>query len=217
MAIIEAFHNVLFPTDLGFGLSKTIERNIEVQDFISGRERRNGRVYHSKRKYSIGIGAKSFDDLGRIVEFFEARRGALVGFKWHDVLDYKSCDIVSDISMNDQQLGIYDGSNLEFQLVKKYGDLNDDTQNYWRRITKPKSISLLVSVGGVLLGESFYMLDDLTGVLSIDASALNVGDAVKVGFEFDVAVRFEQMQLHIDYKAFDAGDIAQIPIIEILD
>ena len=218
MAIIEAFHDISFPSDLGFSLSKTIERNVEVQNFISGQERRNARKYHSKRVFTIGVGAKLFDDLAKVIEFFEARRGALIGFRWHDILDYKSCGSSVEISGNDQKIGIFDGTVFGFQLVKKYGQMVEDEQNYVRKITKPKIASVKIAVGNTQLISSLYDVNTLTGMINIKPEAgLNIGDEIYAGFEFDVPVRFAELKLHIDYKAFEAGEIAQILIIEILD
>jgi uncharacterized protein (TIGR02217 family) len=42
------------------------------------------------------------------------------------------------------------------------------------------------------------------------------GAQVTAGFLFDTPVRFDADYLEIDISAFEAGDIPQIPIIEIL-
>lgn len=216
--MIEGFQNILFPQNIGFSASRTIERYTEVQNFLSGREQRNARKYHSKRKYSLGIAVKKYEDLALVTDFFEARRGALVGFKWHDILDYKSCSIGDEIDANDQELGTFDGSVFDFQLIKTYGSSSDDEQNYHRKITKPKAASLRIANNGLELNASIFFVDGLSGVVTILPSAnLNNGDVISAGYEFDVPVRFAEMQLQIDYTAFKAGEIAEIPLIEILD
>lgn len=216
--MIEEFQDILFPQNLGFSASRTIERYTEVQNFLSGREQRNTRKYHSKRKYMLGVVAKSFVDLAKITDFYEARRGPLIGFKWHDILDYKSCDIDVDIGANDQKIGVYDGEVLAFQLSKTYGDAADDDQNYIRKITKPRDGSVRVTAGGIELSDSDFDVDPLTGIVTILPSAgLAEDDEISAGYEFDVAVRFEMNGLQIDYASFKAGEITQIPLIEILD
>ncbi|MBL1419139.1 MAG: TIGR02217 family protein [Alphaproteobacteria bacterium] len=216
--MIEEFQDILFPQNLGFSASRTIERFTEIQNFLSGREQRNARKYHSKRKYMLGVAAKSFVELEKITEFYEARRGALIGFKWHDILDYKSCDIEDEISATDQKIGIYDGEVAEFQLSKTYGDAVDDDQNYIRKITKPYDASLRIAVNDVELNVSHFGVEVLTGIVTILPSAgLVEDDVISAGFEFDVAVRFAEHELKVDYSSFKSGEIAQIPLIEILD
>ena len=41
------------------------------------------------------------------------------------------------------------------------------------------------------------------------------GQPVSAGFEFDVPVRFDSDELHVDLAAFAAGEIPDIPIVEI--
>ncbi len=218
MANLKAFHDILFPLDLGYCTSKSIIRKAEIINFISGNEQRNGRKYHSKRRYEIGLAPSLFSQLTEICEFYEARRGPLVAFKWHDKLDYKSCKPDADITAMDQNLGQYDGSNNLFQLQKKYGEDTDQDQNYYRNITKPKLDSLSVAVNGNILASNSYSLDVMSGKILINALAnLNIGDEISAGFEFDVMVRFEQQSLDIDYKAYSAGEILCIPIVEILE
>ncbi|MBL1242418.1 MAG: DUF2460 domain-containing protein [OCS116 cluster bacterium] len=216
--MIEEFRDILFPQNLGFTVSRTIERFTKVQNFLSGREQRNAAKYHSKRKYMLGVAAKSFAELAKITDFYEARRGPLIGFKWHDILDYKSCAIEDDISATDQKIGIYDGVVSEFQLIKTYGSAVDDEQNYRRKITKPRDASLRIAVDAVELSASHFWVDALTGIVTILPSAGLVEDAqISAGYEFDVAVRFAQNDLQVDYNSFKAGEIAQIPLLEILD
>lgn len=216
--MIEEFQDILFPQNLGFSVSRTVERFTEVQNFLSGREQRNARKYHSKRKYMLGVAAKSFGDLAKITDFYEARRGALIGFKWHDILDYKSCDSEDEINATDQKIATYDGGVAEFQLVKIYGSALDDEQNYIRMITKPDDVSLRVAVNGSELNASHFGVDVLSGIVSILPSAgLVLDDEISAGFEFNVAVRFANNDLQIDYSSFKTGEIVQIPLIEILD
>lgn len=216
--MIDDFHDILFPPHLGVSASKSIERQAEIQNFLSGREQRNARKYHSKRRYEVAVKAKSFDELARLTDFYEARRGALIGFRWHDILDYKSSEIGLEISAFDQKIGIFDATSLEFQLVKIYGEATNDEQNYIRKITKPKANTLLVAVDGVELNSSLFWVAPLTGLVTILPSAgLTLGDEITAGYEFDVAVRFAQMELKVDYTAVKAGEITNIPLLEILD
>lgn len=216
--MINNFQYILFPQNVGFSATKSIERLTEVQNFLSGKERRNARKYHSKCKYDIGIAAKNFVDLAKVTEFFEARRGPLVGFLWHDILDCKSCQIDEEINADDQLLGVFDGTVLDFQLIKAYGSSTDQEQNYLRKITKPKVAGVKISIDSVELDANEFFVDPMTGLVTLTPVIVPaMGSEIAAGYEFEVPVRFEDAVLQVNYKAFNAGEIAKIALIEILD
>ncbi len=66
------------------------ERRTEIVTAGSGREERNARWAHSRRRYDAGYGVKTFEALSSVVAFFEERRGRLHGFRWRDRLDHSS-------------------------------------------------------------------------------------------------------------------------------
>src|SRR4029079_431348 len=88
----------------------------------SGREERNARWAHSRRRYDAGYGVKTFAGLSQVVGFFEERRGMLYGFRWRDRLDHSSAASDS-VTPADQVIGSGDGATATFQLVKNYGSL----------------------------------------------------------------------------------------------
>jgi uncharacterized protein (TIGR02217 family) len=85
-----AFHEVLFPLDIALKSAGGPQRRTDVVTLGSGREERNARWAHSRRRYDAGYGVKTFDALASVVEFFEERRGRLHGFRWRDRLDHSS-------------------------------------------------------------------------------------------------------------------------------
>src|SRR6201989_1306565 len=104
-----AFHEVLFPLDIALKSAGGPERKTEIVAFGSGREQRNARWAHSRRRYDAGYGVKTFDSLQQVVAFFEERRGQLYGFRWRDRLDNSSADGSAVITPLDQTLGAGDG------------------------------------------------------------------------------------------------------------
>ena len=92
-----AFHEVRFPTNISLGSSGGPERRTEIVTLGSGFEERNQRWADSRRRYNAGYGVKTVDDLYRVIEFFEERRGAFHGFRWKDGTDYKSCRPASEV------------------------------------------------------------------------------------------------------------------------
>lgn len=209
-----AFHETRFPTGIARNSSAGPERRTEIVVLGSGREERNTRWAHSRRKYNAGYGVKTLSDLQTIIAFFEERRGRLYGFRWKDMLDHSSALPEAAITNLDQPLGLGDGVNDTFQLIKQYGTAHAP---YTRTITKPVAGTVVVAVNGAPKTEtSDYTLDLTTGLITFGGGSIPaVGEAVTAGFEFDVPVRFDTDHLKVNLTQFRAGDIPDIPIIEI--
>jgi uncharacterized protein (TIGR02217 family) len=91
MTDLASFHDVLFPVAISFGATGGPERRNEIVQMTSGRERRNARLFQSRRRYDAGTGVRSLEDLYDVLAFFEARRGSLHAFRFRDPFDMKSC------------------------------------------------------------------------------------------------------------------------------
>src|SRR2546429_8347074 len=79
-----SFHEILFPLDIALKSAGGPERKTEIVALGSGREERNARWGHSRRRYDAGYGVKTLDALSQVVAFFEERRRRLRGFGWRD-------------------------------------------------------------------------------------------------------------------------------------
>ncbi|WP_159728395.1 DUF2460 domain-containing protein [Methylosinus sp. Ce-a6] len=205
-----AFHEVRFPTDISLGARGGPERRTDVVTTRSAAEERNSIWAGSRRKYNAGYGVKTFAQLERVVAFWEERRGRLYGFRWKDRLDFKSSAAAATPTSTDQTIGTGTGAATTFQLVKTYGS----TFAPWsRQIRKPVAGTVLVSVNGVQQ-TSGWTVDTTTGVVTFASAPAN-GAVVRAGFEFDVPARFDIDYLEVDYSHFEAGQIPNIPIVEI--
>jgi hypothetical protein len=69
-----AFHDILFPLDIALRSAGGPERRTEIVTLGSGREERNARWAHSRRRYDAGYGVKDFEALAQIAPF--SRSGA---------------------------------------------------------------------------------------------------------------------------------------------
>lgn len=209
-----SFHEVRFPLDISMHGRGGPERLTDVVTLGSGREQRNARWAHSRRRYDAGYGVKSLQALAEVVAFFEERRGRLYGFRWRDRADYKSCGPARTPTALDQTIGAGDGATAAFQLCKIYGA---DHAPYRREIAKPVDGSVLVAVAGALQGAGRdYDCDATTGRILFRAGKIPpAGATVTAGFLFDVPVRFDADYLEIDHAAFEAGAIPKIPLVEI--
>jgi uncharacterized protein (TIGR02217 family) len=206
------FHEVRFPATLSFGSVGGPERRNEVVTLANGFEERNTPWAHSRRRYDAGLGMRSLDDVELLVAFFEARRGQLYGFRWKDWADYKSCPASKDPAFTDQVIGIGDGVTTAFRLGKTYAS---GVGAYLRPILKPVAGTVSVGVQRELLQEAVHWtLDVTTGMVTFEVPPA-AGVEVTAGFEFDVPVRFDIDRIQVSVASFRAGDVPNVPVVEV--
>ena len=206
-----AFHEHQFPTGISFGSRGGPTRRTTVRISASGAENRNSLWANSRRRYDVGYGIKTTDDLHNVLAFFEERRGRLHGFRFKDQHDFKSTTPSATVSHTNQDIGTGDGSSTTFQLKKKYGSLYAP---YDRAINKPVNGTVFIGLDGANQA-SGWSVDITTGIVTFDTAPENAA-VITAGFEFDVPVRFDTDELEIDYEAFEAGTAPSIPIVELL-
>lgn len=207
-----AFHEIRFPASLSFGSVGGPERRTEIVALTNGHEERRTPWAHSRRRYDAGLGLRSLDDVAALIAFFEARAGQIHGFRWKDWADFKSCAPSLETSGLDQDIGIGDGVNRSFSLRKAYAS---GPARYWRPVAKPVEGSVLAGVGQVEKREGVDFAVELsTGIITF-AVPPDAGAVVTAGFEFDVPVRFDTDRIAVSVSSFQAGDLPQVPVIEV--
>ncbi len=194
-----SFHPVRFPLDIALASRGGPERATDVVTLASGREERNSRWAHARRRYNAGYGIKSRTDMAAVLAFFEERRGRFHSFLWRDALDCRAVD---------QMIGTGDGETKSFQLTKRYGA---DFDPYLRPISKPVAASVEVKVDGLV---TLVETDALTGFVTFTTAPAE-GAAITASFEFDVPVRFDTDRLDVELSSFDAAEVPNIPLIEV--
>lgn len=200
-----AFHEVRLPARLAFGSTGGVERRTEITTLASGFERRSTPWADGRRRYLIGAGLRSLDDMAALTSFFEARRGRLHGFRFRDFADFRSGAPGAAVTPLDQMIGTGDGQARVFQLSKAYGD-------HRRLIAKPVEGSVRVAVAGV--ETAAFNLDAVTGRVTLATAPLQ-GAAVAAGFAFDVPVRFDADRMEVTLESFGAGRMVAMPLIEV--
>ena len=205
---MEAFEDVIYPFALGRSTSVAPEFSTSVSVTSSGHERRNSLWADARVHFDVGPGIRSETELGELLGFFRARRGAARGFRISDPYDHSSNGMTGSPTQLDQLLGVGDGTVAEFQLTKSYGT---GTEPQVRPITRPRAETLLVSVGGI--PSTDWVLAS-KGKL-IFGSAPPIGAEVRAGFLFDVPVRFAEDRIDISSVNFEAGEAPSIPLIEL--
>lgn len=204
------FHDVVFPLPLAFGARGGPRRKTDIVQLASGAEHRNSPQALSRRIYDAGAGLKTLADIQTLIAFFEARGGQRHSFRLRDPMDHRSGPAASVLSAQDQQIGVGDGIQTEFQLIKTYGD---DAGTYVRAITKPVAGTVLAAVNGAATPAN---VDPLTGVLTFGQAPAS-GAIISAGFQFDVLVRFDTDHLDISLESFGAGKAVSVPMVEVLD
>ncbi len=207
------FHDVSFPLALAFGATGGPTRRTDITRLASGGEQRNSPHAHSRRRYNAGAGMKSLDDLHVLIAFFEARMGQLHAFRFRDPADHKSCLPSGEPSPTDQLIGTGNAANDEFQLIKSYSDISG---SFDRLITKPVPNSAVLASNGTPVDVADYSLNLQTGRIIFNTPPV-AGAVITAGYEFDVPVRFDTDQLELALEAFGAGEIVNVPLIEVLD
>jgi uncharacterized protein (TIGR02217 family) len=207
-----AFHEVRFPASLSFGSAGGPERRTEIVTLASGYEERNTPWSQSRRRYDAGLSLRSMDDLAILIAFFEARQGQLHAFRWKDWTDYKSCAPSRQPAFDDQVIASGDEATAAFQLTKTY---RSGSHTQVRPIRKPVEGTVRIGRQGDLQVEGDdYVVDYTTGTVTF-ASPPVVGETVTAGFEFDVPVRFDTDRIQVSLASFQAGDVPDVPVVEV--
>lgn len=206
------FHEVRFPASLSFGSIGGPERRTDVVTLANGYEERNTPWAHSRRRYDAGLGLRSLDDIELLIAFFEARRGQMHGFRWKDWSDYKSSLASAQVDFRDQVIGLGNGTSVSFQLCKTY---RSGVFSYERPIAKPVAGSVRIGIEQDELREAVdFSLDDSSGQITF-VHPPAVGMTIVAGFEFDVPVRFDTNRILTSVASFQAGDVPDVPVVEV--
>ena len=192
---VDAFDDVLFPLALGREAEVAPEVSTAVVTSAGGRENRNAEWAEARLRYDVGPGVRSEADIAALIGFFRARMGPARGFRLRDPFD---------ASGGDEVLGVGDGAEARFQLVRRYGDVT-------RRITRPVRGSVRLAVDG-LATEDFTLGEG--GVVTLDAAPA-AGAVVTASFDFDVPVRFAEDRLNVSRATYLAGAAASVPLVEV--
>lgn len=197
-----SFIDVRFPSDIAYGSGGGPEYSTDVVITQGGYEQRNANWQESRARYNVAHGVKNQQQLDVLIAFFRARQGKAHGFRFKDWSDYTA---------QAQEIGVGDGSQTDFQLLKAY--LSGGVR-YKRTITKPVENSVVVYLDGVSLSASAYSVNVSTGVVSLN-SAPDAAVVVTADFEFDIPARFDTDRLSTTLDSYGSHSWNDIPIVEI--
>lgn len=202
------FDDLAYPLPLGRDATVAPEFSTNVATTASGHERRNSQWSDARLRFDVGPGIRSEAELGTLLAFFRARRGAARGFRLRDPTDFSSNAMTGAPTAADQVLGTGDGVRSSFPLVKRYGSAPAEQV---RRITRPVATSIAVSINGA--AATGWTL--AAGGMITFAQPPADGAVVRAGFLFDVPVRFAEDSLEIAGADFAAGEAPSVPLVEL--
>jgi len=154
--------------------------------------------------WDVGSFVTTNAEMATVLAFYNAVRGRLVAWRFHDPKDYQALD---------QLLGTGDGARTTYQLTKTYGS---DPSAYTKVIRKPVAGSYRVTVAGVLQVEgTVYTLDTTTGVVTFLAGHIpTTGQQIRWSGEFDKPARFDVDHLNWSYDDLVYARLS-IPVVEV--
>lgn len=86
---------------------------------------------------------------------------------------------------------------------------------YWRPIAKPVEGSVRAGIGDIeLVAGLDFQVDALGGTVTFTEPPED-GGKLTAGFEFDVPVRFDTDRIAVSVASFQAGDLPQVPVVEV--
>lgn len=195
-----SFVEVRFPEDISYSSTGGPEFSTDVVMANNGYEQRNINWSISRARYNISYRTKSSEQLSSLISFFRARKGRAIGFRFKDW---------SDFAVINQEIGICDGEQITFQLIKTYMSGID---KYVRIIHKPVYDTVKVYLNEQ--EEKEYSIDYSTGRLTF-VQPPKKGSVLTVSFEFDVPVRFDTDYLNTSLDSYGSGSCNNIPLVEI--
>lgn len=211
-----AFHEVRFPDSISLGSRGGPGFSTSIVEGTGGASERISRWSNARRHYNAKPGIKTLSALTTTLDFYIARSGPAVGFRWKDWMDFTTAtNHRSAPSATDVFLANATGTSGQFQLRTKY--VSGPTTVY-RTIRKPVLDTTLIACNGVPLTTTNYAVDTATGLVTVTAGLTN-GQPVTAGCEFDVPVQFAaelDTDFDISIENYDWADIPDIMLLEMV-
>jgi uncharacterized protein (TIGR02217 family) len=191
---------ITFPTTIAYGATGGPKYKTRVFEADSGFEQRNSVWSEARYTADVSTGIQSKEDITDLITFFRHVKGRTYPFRFKDWSDYE---------ITNETIGNGDGTEVDFQIIKKYV-LGVDVVT--RTIRHPVASTLVVSVNGSQT--TAFTLNDDTGIITFDTAPAN-GHDISVTCEFDVLCRFDTDHLAITLQAFELGGWDSINIVEV--
>lgn len=196
------YHDKPLPDEIERGSAFGPGFKTTVIPLSSGFEQRNQDWERARCKGDISFGISTKEYYTLWLEHFYARRARVHTWPFKDWSDFEALD---------QLIGVGDGSNTDFQLLKTYEPTGPNP--YIRLITRPVPSTIVIRVAGVLSAN--WTLQPLGLIRFNPGFDPNVGQEVRADFEFNVPVRYDVDDIGVELEWVQAGSLRGINIIEI--
>ncbi len=199
------FHNVRLPDDIERGAVGGPSFKSSVSKLASGNDTTVRHWLQPLGGWEIGYGIQTIADIKLVEAFFYARMGAGFKFRFKDW---------SDFEISQQEIGIGDAAETDFQMFKRY---SDGSFFFDRTITRLVSGTVRAWVNSdELFDPAGFSVDLDTGILTF-VVAPPASELVEAACEFDTPVRFAGDDLKKDVQSFLNGSIPKIKIDVVRD
>jgi len=209
-----AFPTYRLPPDVETGMVGGPTYMNVIQEAISGQEQRVRVWARCRGEWDIGYTildtAETAGTFRAVVALFRAHFANLYPFPFKDWGDYQ---------LTDEIIGIGDGSDTTFQIIKVYDPsrillATPGSRTYVREIYLPRS-GLVVKVNGVTKTIATDYTIGSTGIITFTSAPANT-HAITVTGEFDVPVRFNTNKLDLVINELNIAQINSLSIREVI-
>lgn len=211
-----SFHEVQYSTSISYGSKGGPGFSTSVVEGDGGSSERVSRWPNARRHYNAKPGIKTLAALTATLDFYIARQGPAIGFRWKDWMDFTTAPNHRDApTATDVFLATATGTSGQFQLRTQY--ISGPTTVY-RNVRKPVLNTTLIASNGNPVASGNYTTDTTTGLVTVTAGLTN-GQPVTGGCEFDVPVQFAaelDTAFDISFENFDWADIPDIMLVEMV-
>jgi len=209
------FHDTRLPEEVEQGSSMGPVFSTTIFATASGFEQRNINWAQPRLAADLGYGLQFKDpseaknNYSEIIAFFYARQGRAHSFRFKDWSDFAVGD-TNDVTTR-QLIAVGDTVETQFQIIKTY---TSGTITFDRTLTKIVSGTLRVWENDVeVFSPGTWTVDLLTGIITFGSAPAAVD--IEVICEFDVPVRFTQDALVVSLQQVEAGEIPNVPVLEV--
>ena len=213
----------------GYGSTSSPMWSTTVAQVSSGAEQAAQRWSQPMMLYTMPQAVRDDKTLNALWHHWMVMRGMAHTFPYRDPIDHASIDhaptgrgnpdeqvIWDSISFDDQTIGIGDGLNRSFQLVRTY---QVDTFSFVRTIRKPVVDSVVIGLenneGIIEPVLSGFSVDRMTGIVEFDVPPESNRE-ITAGFIYDVEVRYAgDDALNAAIRSYRAGGFGSLELAEV--
>lgn len=208
-----AFHDVRLPEDIERGAIGGLGFKTTILSLASGHEQRNIDWSIARGSWDVGYGMEHKEDFDDVNAFHKARYGRAHSFRFKDW---------SDFELARQAIGATDTSTATFQIYKRYSSGDNYYDRILNKIVENTAQAWVNNTERTVVYDTSPAATEVsiataTGIVTLGSTLVALSAAaIEILCEFDVLVRFDSDKLDISMQHYDAGEIPNVEIVEVL-